>query len=238
MEVAVRVGKAPVEIVREVVAGKYDLLVKTADGNSSLNRLFGSTAQTVMRTCPCPVWIFKPEVHGSFDQILTAIDVDTQDAEHAALNQRLLSLAHSIAVTDEATLHVVAAYEVWMEQSLRRRAGDAEVDQVRRVREQRVRTAIEQLLRDEGLVDGSPAAVRVEVHVHAGTPGLVIGKVAEKTEADLLVMGTVCRTGVAGFLIGNTAEQVLAEATCSVLALKPKGFVTPITAEDGGTVDT
>jgi hypothetical protein len=41
-------------------------------------------------------------------------------------------------------------------------------------------------------------------------------------------MGTVCRTGAAGFLIGNTAETILADVTCSILALKPEGFISPI----------
>jgi len=41
-------------------------------------------------------------------------------------------------------------------------------------------------------------------------------------------MGTVCRTGVAGFFIGNTAEMVVQEIDCSVLAIKPDGFVTPV----------
>jgi nucleotide-binding universal stress UspA family protein len=44
-------------------------------------------------------------------------------------------------------------------------------------------------------------------------------------------MGTVCRTGIAGFFIGNTAEKVLQEIDCSVLAIKPEGFETPVTLE-------
>ena len=45
-------------------------------------------------------------------------------------------------------------------------------------------------------------------------------------------MGTVCRTGVAGFFIGNTAEKVLSEVNCSVLTIKPEGFATPVTLEE------
>ena len=45
-------------------------------------------------------------------------------------------------------------------------------------------------------------------------------------------MGTVCRTGLAGFFIGNTAENVLNEVNCSVLTVKPEGFITPVTLED------
>ena len=48
----------------------------------------------------------------------------------------------------------------------------------------------------------------------------------------LLVMGTVCRTGLSGFLIGNTAEEVLGAVDCSVLTVKPEGFVSPVTLDD------
>ena len=46
---------------------------------------------------------------------------------------------------------------------------------------------------------------------------------------DLVVMGTVARSGLAGKLIGNTAEQILDRIECSVLAMKPYDFQSPIT---------
>jgi nucleotide-binding universal stress UspA family protein len=45
-------------------------------------------------------------------------------------------------------------------------------------------------------------------------------------------MGTVARTGVAGLFIGNTAEAILEQIECSVLAVKPEGFETPVSLED------
>ena len=45
---------------------------------------------------------------------------------------------------------------------------------------------------------------------------------------DLVVMGTVARAGIAGMLIGNTAERVLRKLPCSVLTVKPDGFVSPV----------
>ena len=41
-------------------------------------------------------------------------------------------------------------------------------------------------------------------------------------------MGTVGRTGVAGLVVGNTAETILEQLQCSILALKPPGFVSPV----------
>jgi nucleotide-binding universal stress UspA family protein len=48
---------------------------------------------------------------------------------------------------------------------------------------------------------------------------------------DLLVIGTVRRTHLLGLLIGSTAERALSAVECSVLALKPDGFVSPVTLD-------
>jgi nucleotide-binding universal stress UspA family protein len=42
----------------------------------------------------------------------------------------------------------------------------------------------------------------------------------------------VARTGIPGLIIGNTAESVLSKIDCSVLAVKPPNFITPVTLED------
>jgi nucleotide-binding universal stress UspA family protein len=67
-----------------------------------------------------------------------------------------------------------------------------------------------------------------KIHLLKGDPGNVIPRVAKKTNAELVVMGTVARTGVPGFLIGNTAEKTLSKLKCSVLAVKPACFETPV----------
>ena len=39
------------------------------------------------------------------------------------------------------------------------------------------------------------------------------------------------RTGIAGFLTGAAAEDLLGQVDRSVLAVKPEGFVSPVTIE-------
>jgi nucleotide-binding universal stress UspA family protein len=55
-----------------------------------------------------------------------------------------------------------------------------------------------------------------------------IAALATELSTDLIVMGTIGRTGVSGLLIGNTAEDVLQTAHASVLTVKPKKIVSPI----------
>jgi hypothetical protein len=56
----------------------------------------------------------------------------------------------------------------------------------------------------------------------------VIPAMIRDIKADLVVMGTVARTGIPGFIVGNTAEMILSQIACAVLAVKPPGFVSPV----------
>ena len=69
------------------------------------------------------------------------------------------------------------------------------------------------------------------VHVVNGMAEFVIPDIAKSENIDLLVMGTVCRTGIPGFFIGNTAEKILDEVDCSVLTVKPETFQSPVKFE-------
>jgi nucleotide-binding universal stress UspA family protein len=69
------------------------------------------------------------------------------------------------------------------------------------------------------------------INIQRGTPGNLIPKFVKDKEIELLVMGTVGRTGISGLLIGNTAEMTLNKVNCSVLAVKPDGFVSPVKRE-------
>ena len=65
-------------------------------------------------------------------------------------------------------------------------------------------------------------------YVVQGLAGDVIPDLVSRERAGILVMGSLARTGIAGLLIGNTAERVLSTVEASVLAVKPPGFESPI----------
>ena len=69
---------------------------------------------------------------------------------------------------------------------------------------------------------------QIQVHLSWGTPWQEIQRIARHQAADLIVIGTVGRSGIKGLLMGNTAEKVLDTCNCSILTVKPDGFVSPI----------
>jgi universal stress protein A len=57
------------------------------------------------------------------------------------------------------------------------------------------------------------------VNVIIGTPAVEIRRMAEKLDADLIVLGTHGRHDL-GLMLGSTANAVLHGAPCNVLAIK------------------
>jgi nucleotide-binding universal stress UspA family protein len=59
-----------------------------------------------------------------------------------------------------------------------------------------------------------------QIHVVDGAAEYAIPKFINVSQTGLLILGTVGRTGFSGLFIGNTAEKILAEVNCEILALK------------------
>jgi len=220
---AVVTGPRFLEVIRKVLRDRHDLVVLTADGGGLGDRLLGNTARHLMRKCPCPVWAVKPGGGAPYPRILAAVDPDPSDPAALALSEKVLTLAASLARLEQSELHIVHAWSLYGETLLRRHGNRAEVDamaeQARSVHEEQLGA----LLAGFDLGD-----LKHEVHLLKGDPGPTITEATTAIAPDLVVIGTVARTGLAGFFIGNTAEAVLDRVDCSVLAIKPDGFVTPV----------
>jgi universal stress protein E len=225
--VEVLCGTPFLEIIRDVLRHRRDLVLTTAEARRGWKQWFlGNTAMRLMRKCPCPVWVIKPAHRKPYARILAAVDPDPADPVKSALNRSILELASSLARTERSRLHIVHAWSHFAEDTLRKgqiHLPRADVDRLIREERNKHKKWLDDLLQMLPL-DG----IAQEVHLVKGPPPETIARLAEKHRVELIVMGTVCRTGLAGFLIGNTAETVLRQVNCSVLTVKPKGFVTPV----------
>jgi len=241
IDAAVLVGTPFLEVIRKVLRDNHDLVIKAPENPGWLDRLFGSDDMHLLRKCPCPVWLVKHSLSTSYRRILAAVDVD---ADHPApelairhkLNVKILELAVSLALSDFAELHVAHAWEAIGESAMRgqslRRPDEEIIAYVEQVRRQHAE-GLDDLLDDVIGTQGRDAVqfLNPRKHLVKGPARLEIPVLAESLAVDLVVMGTVARTGVAGLFIGNTAEAILEQMECSVLAVKPEGFVTPVSRD-------
>lgn len=243
IECKVLVGPPFLDIIREVLRNGCDLLVKMAEQQDWLSRFFASDDMHLLRKCPCPVWLIKPEAAKSYRRILAAVDVGesspsvTQETLQS-MNLQILQMAGSLALSEFAELHIVHVWEAMDESAMRHGV-------FMMMQEEKVKAYVEQtrqkhagnlnaLLHDLASAQENDMLdyLKPQTHLVKGLASKEIPALAKRIEADLIVMGTVARVGVPGFIMGNTAETILNQIDCSVLAIKPVGFVTPITLED------
>jgi len=102
LETKVLVGTTPfLEIVREVLRNGRDLVIRIPEHQDWLDRMFGSDDMHLLRKCPCPVWLIKPQAPKAYRRILAAVDVnDAYPPEEMesrdALNRQILEMASSL----------------------------------------------------------------------------------------------------------------------------------------------
>lgn len=242
-------GSAAVALVQEQLRGGYRLLVAgvpAAEARGEEADAARRLARQLVRKATCPVRLVRtgrddvPRLRrrGGAPRVVAAVEAplpgegDTQ-VERALLDlgRRILGEAAAQAQAAGASLHVVHAWRALGEGLLRtRQFAQADVARYRADLEREARTAV------EALVAGAAPSLAVPV----ASVTLVEGDPADALPAavaggvDALVVGTVARTGLAGLLIGNTADELIARAPCDVVIVKPSGFVSPI-APPGAT---
>ncbi len=224
----IMLGEPFIEIIRHVLRKQHDLVLITAEENNSF---FGSTVMHLMRKCPCPVWVVKPNKSNKYKRVLAAVDVsiDTTATQQKSLNLLILQLASSLSKRCNSELHIVQVWSLFGEGYLEMRGGlsDKVIKDANKKTQNQYSKKLNMLIKSIDMQDNTVCKHLLKNDDIAST----IINLVNNSKIDLLVMGTVCRTGIAGFFIGNTAEKVLSEVTCSVLTVKPDNFVTPITLE-------
>ena len=231
----VLVGKRFIQAIQSILRNHYDLLIKPVENPSFIQRLFGSDDMQLLRNCPCPLWLTRAEEKSKYENILAAVDfdLDIPDTVDQDLNWKILDLSSSLALSDFAAMHLVHVWDAPAELPIRLWSNDPELASMaylngvrsgHEVALTKLRTQFKTRIGAEVYDYLAP-----KFHLRQGMAATVIPEQARQIHADLVVMGTVARAGIAGLLIGNTAEAVLEQLQCSVLAVKPSGFVSPVT---------
>jgi universal stress protein E len=181
-----------------------------------LDRLWRTPlAWQLLRECPAPVALLSAHASTVPKRIIAAVDPGNQGGKPSELNLRILRTAKLWARTFKARLHVVHAF-----QTPTVAAGFGETATLPIVLDEQRRA---RLAAFEALCDAQHIPT-VRRHFIDGAPAAVLAEFAGQTATDLVVLGTVERGFVGRALLGSTAERVLYDLRCDVLALKPKPF--------------
>jgi len=216
VDVVIEEGNPAIALIRRVLKADHDLVVVTTDDDR------------LLRKSPCPVWVIR-QTRARTVRVLAAVNPDPDEAE---LNRSILELARATADYFGGELHIAHAYELFAEQMMKSPLyggySDAEIGVLRHEEERAARKDLVGLV--ETMLGHDD---EINLHVVNGQPAGAITDLVARRRINLLVLGTVGRSGLSGVVVGNTAETILTDLAgtdCSVVAVKPPGFVSPITA--------
>jgi len=200
------------EIVDEL---EPDLVIKRISADSSnINPFTMPVDRHLLRYCKAPLLLVR-DSHWPKKPILAAVDPTVRDKEHIALNHNILEYSKMLAHVTETQLHSVNTFETPnMGPSIEIGWANIDFESIRVDTCNIHKNKMETLLKEHDLLINT-------FHVIEGQADIAIPNIAKEIDAQLLILGTVGRTGLSGAFIGNTAEHILANMSCDILTLKP-----------------
>jgi universal stress protein E len=210
-------------ILRKAVDSRADLVVKDTHAHSALQRsILSNTDWSLIRECAATLWLVKPRPPGEPPCFVAAVDPLHERDKPADLDRRILATALALGAAFGGEVHAFHAYDVSaalaastdsMAMPMTLPPVNDLTDAIRAAHTD----AVERLCRAHGI---PPERTHVQ---QGGTRQLLMG-LTERLRADAVVMGAASRSGLTGFLLGNTAEDVLDRLHCDLVIVKPAGF--------------
>ncbi len=214
-------GSSWEQIIREAIRSEQTLVIVGRRGSRSSSRFFyGNTVTKLIRKCPVPVLVAKPDPVREVEAILAADDF-------SEIGEAVLDAGVQLAQVKMGRLHVVHVIEEEGHGLFGGTSREEGAELEAKEREAAEAEINERLSRTDyrTLVHGT------KVHVDVGSPEEVILDIIEGEDVDLMVIGSVGRSGLSAMLLGSTAERLLSTADASLMVIKPADFVSPVKVE-------
>ena len=208
-------------IISEVLQHEYDIVIKSTHQHDKLKSvIFTPTDWHLLRKCPCPLLLVKEHQWPVNGNILAAINVVNDETAQQSLNDKIAVQAKRFADMMQANIYLINSYpgtpvniaiEIPEFDS-----NEYNANMLKHHQQAMIKFANKYSIANENII------------VEEGLPEDVISDNAENLDAEIVILGTIGRTGISAALIGNTAEHVIDRLNCDVLALKPEGYESPL----------
>ncbi len=208
-------GNPFAEILHRVQAVSADLLVLGARGYSSFREGAGTLATQCVRKAAAKVLLVREGQAGKFKKIVAGVDFS--DTSRLVIEQ-----AVRLAKKEKARLCLLHVFfPPWQALHYRMPTPEASPDFMEQYRES-LEARLEQFFKP---FQSQASGLKVEYRLaESSSAAGGVNDFIARYGADLVVVGTRGRTGLAVLLLGTTAERVIRESTVAVLAIKPAGF--------------
>jgi universal stress protein E len=205
------------DMLQYVAQFQPDLLIKDVVLESALKRAFVTPIDChLLRECPVPVHLVNQVAHALPRRIVAAVDPADPDTLISGHNGQIIQTATALALQCDAQLHLLYAYDLTP-------AFNPEVPMTASAWASNIMEELRESLHRAFIALAEQYGVPPEQqHFVMGPPVPTIAEFVDEFLVDVVVMGTVHRSGF-GRLIGSTTERALYSRPGSVLAVKPLG---------------
>ncbi len=207
-------------ILQEVKDNNFDVVLKSTHEHPTLQSvIFTPTDWHLIRKCWVPLLLVKEHQWPENGHILAAVNVGSEEEEHKSLNNKVTEEALNLSRLIKADTHFVNSYP-GTPINIAIEIPEFDANEYNETMKQHHFDVMKAHAEKYQIEDKF-------LHVQEGLPEDVIETVANEIDAELVILGTVGRTGLSAVLIGNTAEHVIDRLNCDLLALKPDGYCSP-----------
>jgi len=229
-----RWGRTFLEITREVMKNKHDLVMITAQHKHKMSRkLLECPSVDLLQHCPCTLWISKGKARGRPKRVLATLGGKPNDIACDALDTKVLRTAAAIAEANGSELHYVHALTVYggKGQDGKKLRTDlaAYIDSLKDLFMQKCGSVLGEYqvkLNDDW------------IHLATGSPETVIVDLVNDEHIDLVIMGARTHENLPFVLLGTRAMRVFDYVKCDVVGVKPDDFVSLLEREGEGSVNS
>ena len=156
---------------------------------------------------------------------IAAIDPMNQNDKPAALDDEILQISKTICESTGGEVHAFHAYDPRI--AVATATANAYIpvslpfDEIEQQMHEDHQKRFKEITEFHGLADSRS-------HLVAGLTHEELPALADKLDADIVVMGAVARNRWKRLFIGATAERTLEHLPCDLLIVKPDWFQTPV----------
>ena len=221
-------GKSSQVITQEAIDWEASLVVRYMKGvRSKYPGNYGNTARALMSYCPVPL-LFVGKTPINQPNVLACIDTEHADSE----NESILADAFCLARHRER-LSGVYCWEMYGHDLMQKRMSEKTFQQSIEFAESIHRRSFENFVDTHDL-----SMIGNGFRMENGEPSLLIPKICQREKIDVVVMCSATLNHPLRRYFGSTVEVVLEKIPCSLLIVKPTGFVTPIGTKAATTANT
>lgn len=216
-------------IARHAIISNADIVIKDTHFHSALSRaLLTNTDWNLIRICPVPLWLVKGNEFAATPSFVAAIDPMNEHDKPAALDDEIIQFSKMLAANVGGEVHAFHSYDPRI--AVATATANAYIpislplDEIEQEMHKHHQKRFREITSFHGLDED-------KAHLVSGMTQEELPRMAEKLNADVVVMGAIARNRWKRLFIGATAERTMDYLPCDLLVIKPDWFRSPVEME-------